>query len=97
MRSENGGSGLSEAGSTVDSMDGLTTRQRDLLDFERAWLFRYGGVRDTTIRELFGCSPIRYAQEINALIDLPAALVYDPMTTNRLRRLREDRRRQRTG
>jgi hypothetical protein len=78
-------------------VDSLTDRQRDLLDFERAWRFRYGGTRDTAIRDLFGCSSTRYAQEVNAVIDLPGALVYDPVTVNRLRRLRDTRRRQRTG
>jgi hypothetical protein len=87
---------ISDLASTVTTVE-LTQRQRDLLDFERAWRFRYGGTRDTAILELFGCTPTRFAQEINALIDLPAALVHDPVTVNRLRRLRDTRRRVRTA
>jgi Protein of unknown function (DUF3263) len=40
-------------------------------------------------------SPARYYQLLNRLIDRPEALAYDPMLVQRLRRLREVRRRQR--
>jgi hypothetical protein len=47
------------------------------------------------VRARFGLSPARYYQLLNRLIDRPEALEYDPMLVQRLRRLRESRRRKR--
>lgn len=88
---------LSEPAPTVDRVGELTSRQRDILDFERGWSFRHPGSKDAAIRELFGCSAWRYAQELNALIDVPAAYVAEPSLVKRLRRLRAERQRQRAG
>jgi hypothetical protein len=69
-------------------------RWQDILDFERDWW--KGSVRkERAIRGHFGLSPARYYQLLNRLIDRPEALAYDPMLVQRLRRLREVRRRQR--
>ena len=67
---------------------------RDILDFERTW---WGGAsgKDPAVRARFGLSPARYYQLLNRLIDRPEALEYDPMLVQRLRRLRESRRRKR--
>lgn len=88
---------LSDLASTVPVMDSLTDRQRDLLDFERGWTWHYQGSKETAVRDLFGISLTRYLQELNALLDEPAAYVAEPALVKRLRRLRDTRRRQRTG
>lgn len=80
----------------VVRVEELTERQRDLLDFERAWRFRYGGAKDAAIRDLFDCSPTRYYLELNALLDHPAAYAAEPVLIKRLRRLRDTRRQERS-
>ncbi|MET9292031.1 DUF3263 domain-containing protein [Streptomyces sp. NPDC003077] len=50
------------------------------------------GAKERAIRERLGISPTRYYQLLNALLDDPRALAHDPVTVNRLRRLRESRR-----
>jgi hypothetical protein len=49
------------------------------------------------VRDLFDMSATRYYQVLNALIDRPEAVEYDPMLVKRLRRLRSTRQRQRTA
>lgn len=73
-------------------MPDLTDRQREILTFERL-RWNFAGAKETAIREQFGCSATRYFQELHALLDDPAALVAEPQTVNRLRRLRDQRRR----
>jgi hypothetical protein len=69
-------------------------RWQDILDFERDWW--KGSLRkERAVRARFGVSPARYHQLLNRLIDRPEALEYDPMLVQRLRRLREARRRKR--
>lgn len=53
------------------------------------------GAKEQAAHDLFGVSPTRYALAVNRLLDDPEAFVLDPQTVNRLRRLRESRRRQR--
>lgn len=77
-------------------MDDLTERQREILTFEGQW-WKYAGAKESAIREQFGCSATRYYQELNALIDQPAALVAHPMLVKRLRRLRQTREQARTA
>jgi hypothetical protein len=72
----------------------LTDRDREILAFERQW-WKYPGSKETAVRELFGLSPTRYYQVLNALIDHPAALAADPMLVKRLRRARAGRHRDR--
>jgi hypothetical protein len=74
----------------------LTDRERALLDFERQW-WRYAGAKENALRELFDLSATRYYQVLNALIDRPEALAYDPMLVKRLRRLRAQRQRSRSA
>lgn len=74
----------------------LTDTERDVLDFERSW-WKYAGAKETAIRDRFAMSSTRYYQVLNALIDRPEALAYDPMGVRRLQRLRDARRRQRTA
>ncbi|MFD0775280.1 DUF3263 domain-containing protein [Streptomonospora algeriensis] len=74
----------------------LTEREQRILAFERQW-WKLEGSKEQAIREEFGFSPTRYYQLLNGLVDRPEALAFDPMTVKRLRRLRADRRRQRTA
>jgi len=80
--------------STVDK--GLPDSQRDILDFERQW-WRRPGAKEQAIRDRFDLSATRYYQQLNTLLDQPAALAYDPATVRRLRRLRATRRHARGG
>jgi hypothetical protein len=74
---------------------GLTEVQAAVLALETSW-WKYAGAKETAVRDQFGWSMTRYYQVLNALIDTPAALAVDPVTVNRLRRLREERQRARS-
>lgn len=78
------------------STDDLTQRDRAILAFERQW-WKYPGLKEQAIHELFGVSPTRYYQLVNRLIDKRAALEADPMLVKRLRRLRSGRQRARSA
>jgi hypothetical protein len=72
----------------------LSDRDREMLAFERRW-WKYAGAKEEAARELFDLTATRYYQVLNALIDSPEALEYDPMLVKRLRRLRSTRQRAR--
>lgn len=74
----------------------LSDRDRQILEFERAW-WKYAGAKEAAIRERFAISSTRYYQVLNALIDTPEALEADPLLVRRLRRLRAARQRQRSA
>lgn len=79
-----------DAGEPADDQ-GLTDRDRAVLALERrSW--PGPGAKERAVREELGMSPARYYQLLNALQDDPRALAYDPVTVNRLRRLRDTRR-----
>ncbi|MFJ9741840.1 DUF3263 domain-containing protein [Streptomyces sp. NPDC101166] len=69
----------------------LGARERDILALERRG-FSGPGAKERVIREELELSPVRYYQLLNALLDDPRALSHDPVTVNRLRRVREARR-----
>lgn len=70
---------------------GLSERDRAVLAVERqSWAGP--GAKERAIRERLGISPTRYYQLLNALLDDRRALEADPVTVNRLRRVREARR-----
>jgi hypothetical protein len=69
----------------------LTADERSLLDFA-SWQYRFPGKQEADLRELFGFGASTYWRKVNDLLDRPAALAYDPVTVNRLLRVREDRR-----
>ncbi|WP_149181888.1 DUF3263 domain-containing protein [Streptomyces sp. TRM49041] len=72
----------------------LSDRERAVLAMERrSW--PGPGAKERAIRERLDLSPVRYYQLLNALLDDERALAHDPVTVNRLRRLREDRERRR--
>ncbi|MEU3374524.1 DUF3263 domain-containing protein [Streptomyces sp. NPDC006660] len=65
----------------------LDPRSRATLRMEsRSW--PAPGAKERAIREELGMSPTRYYQLLNTLLDDPRALAHDPVTVNRLRRLR---------
>ncbi len=74
----------------------LSDRDRELLVFERQW-WQYAGAKEQAVRDLFDMSATRYYQVLNALIDRPEALAFDPMLVKRLRRLRSARQRARSA
>ncbi|MET7442472.1 DUF3263 domain-containing protein [Streptomyces sp. NPDC004082] len=75
-------------------MEQLTPRERAVLATERrSW--PGPGAKERAIREELGLVPVRYYQLLNALLDDPRALAHDPVTVNRLRRVREARRAER--
>lgn len=78
-----------------EQQPGLTELEREILDLERSW-WKFPAVKETTVRERWDMSPTRYYQLLNALIDRPEALAYDPMLVRRLQRLRDARRAQRS-
>ena len=72
----------------------LSVRQHMLLQFaDLTWRTRSN--KEGAILDTFGCSHTRYCQELDALLDVPAAEMAYPMTVRRLRRLRDARREQR--
>ena len=72
----------------------LSERERAILDFERSW-WTESGPKELAIRERFELSATRYYQVLNALLESPEAIDYDPLVVRRLRRLRDRRRRAR--
>ena len=74
----------------------LSQRDRQILEFERQW-WKYAGAKEQAIRELFDMSATRYYQIVNALIDNPDALAFDPMLIKRLSRMRAARQRARSA
>lgn len=83
-------------GNNAVSVEELSERDREMLDFERRW-WKYAGAKEQAIRELFDVSATRYYQLLNDLIDRTEALAYDPMLVKRLRRMRASRQRARSA
>ncbi|MDT9697115.1 DUF3263 domain-containing protein [Streptomyces sp. P17] len=72
----------------------LNPREQNILALERRG-FPGPGAKERAIREELGLAPVRYYQLLNALLDDERALAHDPVTVNRLRRVRDSRRRER--
>ena len=68
----------------------LGPRERAVLDFERK-RWKHAGAKEEAIRAELGLSPTNYFQMLNALLDDPAALAYNPTLVGTLRRRREAR------
>jgi hypothetical protein len=81
---------------SAPEVEELSDRDRQILAFERQW-WRYAGAKEQAIRDLFDMSATRYYQVLNALLDRPEALRYDPMLVKRLRRMRAARQRARAA
>ncbi len=78
------------------SFEPLQAREKEMLLLEQKW-WKYAGAKEQAIRDRWDISATRYYQLLNAIIDKPAALVWDPLTVNRLRRLRRARQRSRSA
>jgi hypothetical protein len=72
----------------------LTDAQCSLLDFERTW-WQAPVSKTEQIRSRFGFSSSSYYRALYALVDLSDAVAYDPLTVRRVRRRREQSRRER--
>ncbi|MEU6666553.1 DUF3263 domain-containing protein [Streptomyces sp. NPDC046727] len=72
----------------------LGSREKAILALERRG-FAGAGAKERAIREELGLAPVRYYQLLNALLDDERALAHDPVTVNRLRRVRQARRSER--
>jgi hypothetical protein len=83
-------------GQEAPSENALSERDREILNFERQW-WKYAGAKEQAVREQFDMSSTRYYQVLNALIDRPEALAFDPLLVRRLRRLRATRQRARSA
>lgn len=68
-------------------MDSLTDIEQRMLDLEGQW-WATPGWKEAAIADQFGMSASRYYQLLNRLLGSRAALAYDPVTVNRLRRVR---------
>jgi hypothetical protein len=83
-------SATGDDGAPADLLEGLSRRDRDVLQFERQW-WRYAGAKEQAIKEMFDLSPTRYYQVLNSVIDNPSALAHDALLVRRLRRMRQSR------
>ncbi len=71
-------------------MNGVTPVGLAMLAMERRFYARPGG-KEQAIADEFGITATEYYRRLNQLINRPAALSADPLTVNRLRRLRASR------
>ncbi|MEU8971830.1 hypothetical protein BIV25_13555 [Streptomyces sp. MUSC 14] len=69
----------------------LGTREKSILALERR-SFAGPGAKERAIREELDLAPVRYYQLLNSLLDDERALAHDPVTVNRLRRVRDQHR-----
>jgi len=65
----------------------MTDLEIAILAMERRW-YRTPGAKAQAIHDELGLTTVRYAQLLSRLVDRPDALAVDPVTVNRLRRLR---------
>ncbi|MET9372650.1 DUF3263 domain-containing protein [Streptomyces sp. NPDC003035] len=87
---ERGGGNGPGHGHGLGTGGGLGERERAVLALERrSW--PGPGAKERAVREQLGLSATRYYQLLNALLDDPRALEHDPVTVNRLRRVRAEK------
>lgn len=67
-----------------------------VLAFERL-RYNHAGAKEQAIKDTFDLSATRYYQARNVVLEDPEALMLDPVTVNRLRRLRDAGRQRRAG
>jgi hypothetical protein len=72
----------------------LSARERALIDFEREW-WQLGSRKDVAIRDRLEMSASSYYRALHGLVDRAAAMEYDSLTVLRLRKRREQARRDR--
>ena len=72
----------------------MNDMDRAILEFElEHWNFQ--GNKERVIQERFDCSPNRYYQRLNRLLDEPEALQQQPALVKRLQRQRDKRQQRR--
>ncbi|KNB67051.1 DUF3263 domain-containing protein [Mycobacteroides abscessus] len=69
----------------VDTVIGPNTAE--VLAFENIWWSQIGD-KEKAIQDRFGLSPVRYYQKLNQILESEDALKSDPVTVNRLLRIR---------
>lgn len=72
----------------------FTERDKKILEFEESWWTR-PGPKGAAVRSLLGMSPSHYYRRLARLLDNDQAIAHAPMVVLRLRRRREERRRER--
>ena len=72
----------------------MTDRDREILDFEGSWWTR-PGPKSGAVRAHLGMSPSLYYRRLADLVDNDEAMAHSPMVVHRLRRRRDERRRER--
>ncbi|MGW1836454.1 DUF3263 domain-containing protein [Streptomyces sp. NPDC002067] len=88
---EGGPASAAEDGATAPGPGELSALDVAVLAVERrSW--PSSGPKERYIREHLGLSPTHYYQLLNALLDDPRARRHDPVTVNRLLRIREAKR-----
>ena len=65
-------------------MDTLTGRDRDLITLAAA-PFKYPAARERQARDDFDLSATRFWQEVNRILDMPAAHAWNPHAVGRLK------------
>jgi hypothetical protein len=73
----------------------LSDRDRAIIDFERSWWVDADGSKEQAIRDQLDLSSGRYYELLGSLLDVAAAMDYDPLVIRRRRRSRDERRRAR--
>ena len=70
--------------------EGLSEQDKTVLDIaKRHSVTLRPGALETEVRETLDMSPTSYWMKVNRLLDTQHALEHDPVTVNRLRRIRE--------
>ena len=80
----------SDTPSASPGASSLPSREQRILAFERKW-WSHAGAKEEAIRAEFGLPAARYYQLLNTALDLPEAIIFDPMLVRRLQRLRDAR------
>jgi hypothetical protein len=75
----------------------LRVTEKRALDLERSFVGYNAGAKEQAIMDATGMTATLYYQMLNRLIDTREALAYDPVTVNRLRRLRVRREQERAS
>jgi hypothetical protein len=71
----------------------LSDHERAVIDFEREW-WQLSSTKNVEIKARFAISTSSYYRALHVLVDRPDALAYDPLTVRRLRKRREQARRE---
>jgi hypothetical protein len=77
-------------GASTTPIHSLPEREQRILVFERQW-WAHAGAKEAAIRSEFDLTAARYYQLLNAALDLPEAIAFDPMLVRRLQRMRDAR------